>query len=252
MRKRAIDEVVAEMDADAHYAVAQPPRRSFMMGLMRWHLREWLLVIGASFAVGMVVVNALFLQTGAHPAPMFVSRPMAPANGLPMLLPRARPPDVGANLSTSSVPARPRAEIVAEIQRELARRGFYDGPTDGFYGPRTDIAIRDFEHATSMRPSAEPNEMLLHAIAHSNIKAVPASASNDPIANLLLPSKRVIALQRALADYGYGQIRATGAYDPETRGAIEAFERSRKLPVTGQISDRVARELAAMTGRPLE
>ena len=37
-----------------------------------------------------------------------------------------------------------------------------------------------------------------------------------------------------------------------TRAAIEKFERDRGLPVTGQISDRLVRELAAMTGRPLE
>ncbi|MGZ3291755.1 MAG: peptidoglycan-binding domain-containing protein, partial [Xanthobacteraceae bacterium] len=66
------------------------------------------------------------------------------------------------------------------------------------------------------------------------------------------PSKRVIALQRALAEYGYGQIRPSGIIDAETQSAIEKFERERKLPVTGQASDRVVRELAAMTGRPLE
>ncbi len=39
---------------------------------------------------------------------------------------------------------------------------------------------------------------------------------------------------------------------PTLRSAIEKFERERKLPITGQPSDRVVRELAAMTGRPLE
>jgi peptidoglycan hydrolase-like protein with peptidoglycan-binding domain len=66
------------------------------------------------------------------------------------------------------------------------------------------------------------------------------------------PSKRVIALQRALAEYGYGQIRPSGVMDAETQAAIEKFERERKLPITGQASERVVRELAAMTGRPLE
>jgi hypothetical protein len=66
------------------------------------------------------------------------------------------------------------------------------------------------------------------------------------------PNKRVIAMQRALAQFGYGQIKATGILDGDTRVAIERFERERKLPVTGQPSDRLARELAAMTGRPLD
>src|SRR5258707_1063 len=63
---------------------------------------------------------------------------------------------------------------------------------------------------------------------------------------------RGIARQGAVADYGYGQIKATGIIDGDTRAAIEQFERERKLPITGQASDRVVRELAAMTGRPLE
>jgi peptidoglycan hydrolase-like protein with peptidoglycan-binding domain len=55
-----------------------------------------------------------------------------------------------------------------------------------------------------------------------------------------------------LSDFGYGQIKATGVYDADTRASIERFERERKLPVTGQISERVVRELGAMTGRPLD
>ena len=53
-------------------------------------------------------------------------------------------------------------------------------------------------------------------------------------------------------DFGYGQIKPTGNFDAATRAAIEKFERDRKLPVTGQISDRFVRELSTMTGRPLE
>ena len=37
-----------------------------------------------------------------------------------------------------------------------------------------------------------------------------------------------------------------------TQAAIQKFERDRKMPVTGQISPRLMRELAALTGRPLE
>jgi peptidoglycan hydrolase-like protein with peptidoglycan-binding domain len=62
----------------------------------------------------------------------------------------------------------------------------------------------------------------------------------------------VLAVQRALAEFGYGQIKPTGTVNAETKAAIEKFERERKLPVTGQVSDRVTRELAAITGRPLE
>jgi len=39
---------------------------------------------------------------------------------------------------------------------------------------------------------------------------------------------------------------------PDTKDAIEKFERERKLPVTGQVSERLVRELATITGRPIE
>ena len=62
----------------------------------------------------------------------------------------------------------------------------------------------------------------------------------------------MVAVQRALAEYGYGQIKPTGTVDADTKVAIERFERERRLPITGQISDRFTRELAAVTGRPFE
>ena len=102
----------------------------------------------------------------------------------------------------------------------------------------------------------DASDGLLRAIVASKVQnkraADAGAARNDPIAELIAPSKRVLAVQRALADFGYGQIKPTGIYDPETRAAIEKFERDHRLPVTGQISDRFVRELAAMTGRPLE
>ncbi|WP_349644932.1 peptidoglycan-binding domain-containing protein [Bradyrhizobium sp. Leo170] len=60
------------------------------------------------------------------------------------------------------------------------------------------------------------------------------------------------AVQRALTEYGYGQLKPTGTIGSDTQAAIAKFERDRKLPVTGQMSDRVVRELSAMIGHPVE
>jgi len=151
-----------------------------------------------------------------------------------------------------------RTQLISDIQRELGRRGFYDGAIDGIWGAKTDAATRDFVQAAAVKINPEASDSLLRAIVTSNAKAQSGRAvssepvRNDPIAELIAPSKRVLAIQRALADFGYGQIKPTGNYDADTRTAIERFERDHRLPVTGDISDRFVRELAAMTGRPLE
>jgi peptidoglycan hydrolase-like protein with peptidoglycan-binding domain len=73
-----------------------------------------------------------------------------------------------------------------------------------------------------------------------------------PVATQPASAKRVAAVQRALTEYGYGQLKPTGAIGADTQAAISKFERDRKLPVTGQMSDRVVRELSAMIGHPLD
>ena len=217
--------------------------------------REFVAVVMASAAVLAIFTNALFMQTGPHPAPIFAARPLL-ATAPPVVPARSRAAEPVT--ATADAPIRNRVQLIADIQRELTRRGFYDGIADGVWGAKTDAGARDFLQGAGLRINPEASDELLRALLAAKSKPAPAAASvsapvrNDPIADLIAPSKRVLAIQRALSDFGYGQIKASGAYDPETRAAIEKFERDHRLPVTGQISDRFVRELAAMTGRPLE
>ena len=212
------------------------------------HPREFVGTIMATLAIFAIVTNALFMQKGPHPAPIFATRPLLQRDAVP--LPRPQP--------VQTVPAADLAklQLIGNIQRELSRKGFYDGPADGIWGAKTDTAVRDFVSAAGLKINPEANDGLLRAIVaftpKPTIVPAPANPPSDPIAKLIAPSKKVMAVQRALADFGYGQIKPTGVLDPETRAAVEKFERDRRMPVTGQISDRFVRELAGMTGRPLE
>jgi peptidoglycan hydrolase-like protein with peptidoglycan-binding domain len=223
---------------------------AFVLRLVLRRPRDAMAVAVAAFATVAIVANALFMQSGPHPAPIFANKPVpvaASLTGAATFAPQRKSADAKVEA------ARPRSDMVAEIQRELVRRGFYEGTPDGVYGPKTDMAVRDFEQAAGLRPSAEPNDMLLGSIARSAIKAQPVAVQrNDPIAALLAPSGRIVAVQRALTDFGYGPVKSTGIYDTDTRAAIERFEKARRRPVTGQISDLLVRDLAALTGRPLE
>ncbi len=229
--------------------------------LLRRNPRDAIGIVVALAATTAVLVNGLYLQPGPHPAPIFSvrSRPVAtePTGSVVNVLPRPRPADLFSQKPDPSLTRR--AELMSDIQRELARRGFYDGPVDGVSGPKTEAAIQDFAEAAAIRPVPEPNEEFLRAMTRSNVKALtarsaPGSAARpDPIAELIVPSsRRVMAVQRALNEFGYGPIKATGVPGPDTRAGIEKFERERKLPITGQVSERLMRELAAMTGRSLE
>jgi hypothetical protein len=79
-----------------------------------------------------------------------------------------------------------------------------------------------------------------------------AARRNDAITELIGPSPRIAAVQRALAEYGYGQVKASGILDDATSGAIAKFERDHNLPTSGRVSDRLVKELTAMVGHPID
>ena len=212
----------------------------------------------ALLAVAAVLVNALALQRPPRPAPGIVEAPRAaPATSQPGTTLKRTVPAAPAPAAAPVPPQRPasatahgRAELVLETQRELANRGYYDGAVDGVLGPRTDQSIRDFEQAQGLRITGEPSDALLNQIRRARAKtditgSIPPSVESQR-------SSRVLTVQRVLARLGYGPVRLNGTHDAATRASIERFERDRNLPPSGEITDRLIRELAAVTGAPLE
>jgi hypothetical protein len=165
-------------------------------------------------AVSAIIANALFLQAGRHPAPMFgtvVNMPAVAANPLP----RPRPIEADATQSESR-PAEPKAA--------------------------DPLATLKTANAAPMVPALVPRPPA----------PVPVSSHSDSAAISGAGSRRVAAVQRALTEYGYGQLKPTGTVGSDTQAAIQKFERARKLPVTGQVSDRLVRELVATIGHPVD
>jgi hypothetical protein len=178
-------------------------------------------------AAGAIVANAAFLQQGQHPAPLFSAKAMP----VPTPAPKAIR-SVGQELTGAPAAARGQAN-----------------PSPANASP---AEPQKLEPVALPRPRAE-------AAPPRAPQATPQAAAqgvaerSDPIGELIAPSsKRILAVQKALVDYGFGQFRPNGNVGPDTKAAIEQFERSRKMPVTGQVSPRLIRELSALTGRPLE
>src|SRR5262245_12498526 len=212
--------------------------------------RECLLASAAMAGAAAIAINGLFLQPGPHPAPIFAIASAPPGGGgSPPATTRPRGPV--AEIVRTDPAARPRAELIADVQRELARRGLYDAPVDGAVGAKTDAAIREFEQSVGLKPTGEASEALLQSIIRTPAATRSAAPRKDPIAGLIASSRQLAAIQRALSDFGYGPLETNGVLGPDTRAAIERFERDRRMPITGQVSERLARELSAMTGRPL-
>jgi Putative peptidoglycan binding domain len=195
--------------------------RGFAMRLFLYSPKDTVAGALAFAAVSAIVTNALFLQAGHHPAPMFGSVIAIPATGLAPAnpVPRPRPVELAIKPADSS-PSEPKpAELKAA-------------------DPLTSLV-----KATSAPPAV------------SNVPRppapIPASTRNDTV-NPTPASHRVAAVQRALTEYGYGQLKPTGTIGTDTQAAIQRFEREHKIPVTGQMSDRLVRDLAAMVGHPID
>jgi Putative peptidoglycan binding domain len=175
-------------------------------------------------AVSAIVANALFLQAGRHPSPMFGSVTVMPAAALaPSPLPRPRPVEADA----------------AIIEPKAAEPKPVEKPAE----PKAADPLGNLVKATSTVPASPSNVLRPPA-------PIPASSRSDAIASS--GSRRVAAVQRALTEYGYGQLKPTGTVGSDTQAAIQKFERERKIPVTGQMSDRLVRELAAVIGHPID
>ena len=91
-------------------------------------------------------------------------------------------------------------------------------------------------------------------VAPSSVPRPPAPIPVSSRAETIVGSgsRRVAAVQRVLTEYGYGQLKPTGTVGSDTQAAIQKFEREHKVPVTGQVSDRLVRELTAMIGHPID
>jgi hypothetical protein len=213
-RRRGAGAKAVAVDADAE--------RGLVMRMLLHSPKDMIAGVLAFAAVSAIITNALFLQAGRHPSPMFGSVVALPATGsVASPLPRPRPVDAMTRAAEPS-PADPK-------------------PAE----PKAADTLANLVKSTSA-PAVTPSNTARPPAS------IPASSHNEMAAGPAAAPRRVAAVQRALTEYGYGQLKPTGTVGSDTQAAIQKFERERKLPVTGQVSDRLVRELATVTGRPVE
>jgi len=208
--------------------------RGFLLRILLHSPKDVVAGLLAFAAVSAIIANALFLQAGPHPAPMFASMrgvgsplsgPASPASV--NLLPRPRPAEADVVPETRPVESKLADPRAAEPRAAE---------------PKTPDPVANLMRTTTS--PATPS-----AVTRPPAPIPPSSRAETTQST---GSRRVVAVQRALTEYGYGQLKPSGTIGPDTQAAIQKFERERKMPVTGQVSDRLMRELAVVIGHPID
>jgi len=222
-------------------AIEVEEERGLVMRIFLHSPKDMVAGLLAAAAICAILANALFLQAGRHPSPMFGSVVTLPAPQAAAVSPLPRPRPV--ELTSRPVEAEP-----PEIRPVEARSA--------------DPKHVEIKSSDSKSDSRNPDPKNPDPTANLVVKSTGAPAAAP--ANVARPpapipataqsagARRVASVQRALTQYGYGQLKPTGAVGSDTQAAISKFERDRKLPVTGQMSDRLVKELAAMIGHPID
>jgi hypothetical protein len=222
-RRRGARAVAVETDAE----------RSLAMRILLHSPKDLVAGVLAFAAASAIIANALFLQAGHHPSPMFGSVVAMPAAALPQAspLPRPRPVELATRPADASPPDSRSVESKPAELKPVESRAAEPKAAE----PKASDPLANLVKATAAMPVT------------SNVPRPPA-----PIPVASQASHRVAAVQRVLTEYGYGQLKPTGTVGSDTQAAIQKFEREHKLPVTGQLSDRLVRDLVAMTGHSID
>ena len=234
-RRRAANAVAAEAEAE----------RGFIVRILLRSPKDTIAGLIAFAAVSAIIANALFLQAGRHPAPMFGSlaipaAALTPANPLP----RPRPVEAdGTLLEPRPTEIKPAESRVSESRVSESKASESRASESRAADPKSTDSIAHLVKGTAGAPAASST------IARPPVP-MPTVSRGDAGQNI--GSRRVAAVQRVLTEYGYGQLKATGTIGSDTQAAIQKFERDHKMPPTGQMSDRLVRELTAMIGHPVD
>jgi hypothetical protein len=206
-----------------------------------------ILSIAAVAAIG-VPMNALFLQDGRHPAPLFSDRP---SNAV-MVAPRppARPATIEAARTEREIGAQPRPapkDLIASKLENLGAKSLETG--------KTEPAKADLTHKAVKTRDAIGQLILSKALPTASADKAGKAPSPEKADKAPSPEKTasvdrsVLYAQRALLRLGY-VVRADGVLNAATRRTLEKFERDAGLPAKGKITPQLLKQLATLSGLP--
>jgi peptidoglycan hydrolase-like protein with peptidoglycan-binding domain len=211
------------------------------------------LTLAVVVSMSAISVNALYLQSGKHPAPMFSHQPAgvrtaslsADLDPAPAGLPAAISSPERDDATAAAAPDN----LVSAVQTALKARGLYTDPVDGAMGPATRAAISAYEQKMGLEVTGAPSVGLLASL--SSPAPTPPKAPQTASAQATAPSKALLQrLQKALVAAGYGPITVDGLYGSETAGAIRRYQLDHGMSVNGTVSDPLLARLGVVAAQP--
>ncbi len=189
--------------------------------------------IGGLALVG-VPMNALFFQDGRHPAPLFSTHFLTPEKS-----PVAETPTPPARPAKIEAAAREAETVKATAPKAAAK------PEPAKTDPLA--ALLKTDAAPLPRPEkkreAASRDQIGSLLGGESRKPPAAPAEADTPAPAA-PDRHVLSTQRALQRLGY-VVKPDGQMSASLRKTIEKFERDNGLPVTGELTPKVVKVIAA-------
>ena len=235
----------------------------------------FLAVVALIGLLAAVAVNAMYLQHGRHPAPLFGATfkietpkpPPRPAH-LDFLLGEKLPSRTPAPASATDAAFAPSPSTAA---REVAPEA---APSVAPEGDSASLAAAAPAAKTVAKPVAKTVVAPVHAKSviapvHDKPATAPVPKKHDAFGSLIgvgkttpsiakkpahaaaaaapAPAQSMLTTQRALEKVGL-LINPDGRYDVATRKAIETFQQKNNLPVTGELTAQTRHLLSARSG----
>ena len=132
-----------------------------------------------------------------------------------------------------------------QVQKALARKGFYYGAADGVLGSQSREAIRQYQASVGLRQTGMVDDRLLKSLHINSSTGVPDSyGTGTPVYGR---GKSVaVEVQSALSRKGFYRGSIDGVLGSQSRESIRQYQISRGLRGTGTVDEGLLRSLGLL------
>lgn len=144
-------------------------------------------------------------------------------------------------LKSDSLARGMEGDKVKQVQQRLKDLGLYTEPKiTGFYGPKTEDAVKDFQSSVGMTADGVVGAKTMQKLmaTHSSSSLVPGMKSDS-----------VSKLQQRLKDLGYFKGNATGLYGQATQDSVKSYQKLNGLDSDGVAGKKTLTSINAKNAR---